>query len=158
MDFVIRIADESDYGALCTLSEQGDRVHRKNLPHLFRKPEGPAREWEYIRSLLEDRNVALYVAETQSQLVGFVNVMLLRSADIPLMVPRRYAVIDNLVVDEDFRRCGVGRALMTSAEDWAREQGASSVELNVYAFNQPARRFYEVLGYGDVSVKMSKFL
>jgi ribosomal protein S18 acetylase RimI-like enzyme len=158
MDFIIRYAESGDYDALCAICEQGDRIHRANLPHLFRKPDGPAREREYIRSLLEDPNVALLVAEAQGKLVGFINVMLLRSANIPLMVPRQYAVIDNLAVGESYRRYGIGRALMNRAEAWAKEKGAASMELNVYRFNQSAQKLYETIGYEEVSIKMSKRL
>ena len=158
MEFIIRHAERGDYDAICAICEGGDRIHRDNMPHLFRKPEGPARSKGYIQSLLEDPHVALLVAEARGKLVGFINVMLLRSANIPIMVPRQYAVIDNLAVDDGYRRYGIGRALMTRAEAWAKEKGATSVELNVYRFNQPAQKLYETIGYEEVSVKMSKRL
>ena len=158
MDVEIRFAEAGDYNSLCALCEQGDRIHCENLPHLFRSPDGPAREWKYIQSLLGDPNVALLVTEAQGKVVGFAHVVLLHSPNTTLHVPRRYAVIDNIVVDEGHRRSGIGRALMARAENWAREKGATSVELNVYMFNQQAKGLYEVLGYEGVSVKMSKSL
>ena len=156
MHFEIRQAEARDYEALCALSEQGDRPHREHLPHMFRKPDGPARERDYIQGLLEDSHAALFVAQTGDGLVGYVNVMLVRAAPIPLLAPRSYAVVDNLVVDERCRRQGIGRALMRRAEAWASDKGATSVELNVYEFNHAAHALYVSLGYEDLSRRMSK--
>ena len=158
MHIDIRFAETNDYEDLCALSEQGDRLHREQLPHLFHKPEGPVREWEYIQKLLEDTTTALLVAEWGDKLVGYVNVMLLQSSSNPLLKPRHYAVVDNLIVDEGHRRQGVGSALMERAEAWAKEKGAESVELNVYHFNETAQALYQQLGYEVVSSKLSKFL
>lgn len=52
-----------------------------------------------------------------------------------------------LSVASVFRGMGVGRALMTEAEMWAREHGVERLELGVFASNERARRLYERLGY-----------
>jgi ribosomal protein S18 acetylase RimI-like enzyme len=43
---------------------------------------------------------------------------------------------------------------MERAHLWAAAQGASEVELTVYEFNEPARAFYENLGYETRSRQM----
>ena len=68
----------------------------------------------------------------------------------------RYAVIENVVVDADSRRLSVGSRLITHAENWARDLGATSVELTVYEFNQAAKALYRESGYRPQSVRMSK--
>ena len=47
---------------------------------------------------------------------------------------------------------------MTYAEQWAREQGAGEIGLNVFGANTTARRLYTSLGYGERSVTMSRRL
>jgi ribosomal protein S18 acetylase RimI-like enzyme len=47
---------------------------------------------------------------------------------------------------------------MNKIQDWALTKGASSIELNVYEFNETAISFYEKLGYQTLSRKMSKDL
>ena len=42
---------------------------------------------------------------------------------------------------------GIGRTLMREAEAWARDQGATDLRLNVWAFNEGAVRLYRELGY-----------
>jgi GNAT superfamily N-acetyltransferase len=61
-------------------------------------------------------------------------------------------------VDEDRRGQGWGRALMTYAEQWARERGAGEIGLNVFGANAAARRLYTSLGYDERSVTMSRRL
>ena len=48
--------------------------------------------------------------------------------------------------------------LMHKMQAWAIEKGATSIELNVYEFNETAISFYEKLGYRTLSRKMSKEL
>ncbi len=47
---------------------------------------------------------------------------------------------------------------MRLAEDFARSQGATSMRLNVFAYNVPAVRLYESLGYATAAMHMQKAL
>lgn len=156
MAIEIRAATPEDYDDLCALCNQVDALHRDNLPHLYQSPRGPAREEDYILGLIADKEVGLFVAESAGVVVGFVNVTVCDSPPVPIFVPRRYAAVDNLVVDPRFQRAGIGRALMEQVHRWAAAQGASEVELTVYGFNEAALAFYESLGYTHVSSRMSK--
>jgi ribosomal protein S18 acetylase RimI-like enzyme len=152
----IRSARSGDYDDLCALFEQVDALHRQQHPELFREPDGPPRPREYLLALIADPQAALFVAQVDGQLGGFVSALLRQAPPYPILVPRRFAVVDDLVVRADLRRMGLGRALMAQVERWARANGATAVELNVYAFNQGAIDFYEALGYQAVSHKLSK--
>ena len=55
--------------------------------------------------------------------------------------------IAGLVVDETCRGRGVGKALMSRAEEWAREQGCRAVSLRSNVVRQEAHGFYQGLGY-----------
>jgi ribosomal protein S18 acetylase RimI-like enzyme len=45
---------------------------------------------------------------------------------------------------------------MEKMQEWTITKGATSIELNVYEFNETAISFYERLGYRTFSRKMSK--
>ena len=51
-----------------------------------------------------------------------------------------------LAVAEQFRRIGLGRALMVEAERWLRARGCPKIELMVRDTNMDALRFYEAYG------------
>lgn len=50
-------------------------------------------------------------------------------------------------VGEGHRRQGIGRALFAAIRDAARERGLTRIELDVWAFNESAVRFYESIGF-----------
>jgi ribosomal protein S18 acetylase RimI-like enzyme len=59
-----------------------------------------------------------------------------------------------LAVDESQRGTGLGRHLMTAAENWLREHGAVKVQLMVRSTNEEVLGFYEHLGYEDAHVQV----
>lgn len=62
--------------------------------------------------------------------------------------------VEELMVREDHRGQGVGRALMQAAEDWAAAHGATLVALAT----RRAAVFYEALGYRPSATYFSKLL
>jgi L-phenylalanine/L-methionine N-acetyltransferase len=52
-----------------------------------------------------------------------------------------------LMVAQDARRQGVGRALLEAAVGWARSSGVRKLELHVFPWNDPAIRLYEKFGF-----------
>jgi diamine N-acetyltransferase len=158
MTISVRKATANDYNTLCELFDEMDALHRDNLPHLFQKPSGSVREQEYYSGLIADENAGLFVAEADGKLVGFVHAIVRDTPAFPVFVPRRYAVVDGIVVKSEFQNRGTGRMLMDKMQAWAIAKGAASIELNVYEFNETAISFYEKLGYQTFSRRMSKEL
>jgi ribosomal protein S18 acetylase RimI-like enzyme len=158
MEIRVREATADDYGSMCELFNEIDALHRDHLPRIFQQPPGAPREKDYYLGLLADENVALLVAESGSDLVGYVHAIIKDAPAFPILVPRRYAVVDAVVVRSGSQFHGIGRRLMDEVQAWAIAKGATSIELNVYEFNEPAISFYERLGYRTLSRKMSKEL
>ena len=154
MSVDIRRATLADYDQLCQLFEQGDIQHRNALPRMFRAQPGPARSYDYVAGLLADQEQAVIVAESGPLLVGVALAQIHRTPDIPILVPRRYAHVGDLVVSEDHRRSGIGSALMRAVRTWAASQGVAEIQLNVWEFNEGALAFYESLGYRTMSRNM----
>ncbi len=63
-----------------------------------------------------------------------------------------------LYVAPEHRRRGIGSALVSLAENWARERGDKQISLQVFTTNKPAVNLYEQLGYENQSVLMVKSL
>ncbi len=155
---MLRAAAQEDYDAVCMLLAQGDRFHAEALPQIFRSIEGPARSREYFERILDNENAAIFVAEQQDALIGMIQCDVRTAPDVPIVVPRHFVYIDNLVVSERFRQQGVGLALVERVHQWSREKGITEVELGVWEFNIPARILYEKLGYQTTRRIMSKRL
>ena len=65
------------------------------------------------------------------------------------MVPwwNKFAYVEELSVDTEFRGKGLGRALLTRAIDWAKRQGFPGVTLETQDNNVPACMLYEKSGF-----------
>lgn len=59
-----------------------------------------------------------------------------------------------LAVRPDRRTAGVGRALMTAGEQWARDRGIPKLQLMVRSDNAAATAFYDRLGYEPSDVQV----
>jgi diamine N-acetyltransferase len=154
-DVKIRPAQSQDYDDLCCLFDEVDSLHRDSLPSIFQKPTDAVRDKDYLLGLMADKAVLLLVAEVNEKLVGLAHASIRESPPIPVLVPRRYAAIDSIIVTEAKRSHGIGHILAGRVVEWAKSQGATSVELNVFEFNKEAIKFYETLGYSTISRKMS---
>lgn len=154
----IRAATGEDYEVLCNLFAEVDLLHSDRLPGFFRRPEGPARGREFFHHMMEGEGSVLLVAQWEGRVVGFVVALIRESLPIPIITPRRYAVIDSLGVAREFRRRGIGKALMDRAEEWALVKGIREMELNVWEFNSDAIAFYERRGFHTISRRMLKRL
>jgi ribosomal protein S18 acetylase RimI-like enzyme len=68
------------------------------------------------------------------------------------------AYIFDILIDESCRGRGLGRATMLAAERIAADSGMTEIGLNVFGYNETARRLYASLGYRDVAIQMTKTL
>ena len=59
--------------------------------------------------------------------------------------------IYDIAIDETFQGRGFGRAAMLAAEELVRQAGLTHIGLNVFGFNERARRLYDSLGYSVVA-------
>ena len=150
----IRLASETDYGALGPVFAEAERYHREALPHIFRAPQGQFPPPSLFRQWVSEAGSAVFVADNFGDLVGFVSVRTDSAPGEGILQSRNFAVVDMLAVRSDQRRRGIGRSLMEAVHGWARERRLGHVSLNVWEFNEPAIDFYRTLGYQTVSRQM----
>ena len=97
-----------------------------------------------FRTMLELPEYAILVAKDEDdRVIGLLSASQRRT----LWHAGPFALIEELVVDEDVRRHGVGRALMQAALEWARAQGCSELEISTDQENADAQAFYRRLGF-----------
>ena len=119
-----------------------------------------------IRSLYIDRlyadcertDGAIFVAETDSRVIGFVCVLSRVESEDIIERDRLYAYVTDLVVEEPYRRIGAGSKLMRAAEAHARSRGATRIRVGVLAANSGAHELYRRLGYHDQEIILEKTL
>ena len=118
---------------------------------------------ELVGQMLDDAADAdgiVLVAEVGEGIIGFA------SGHVETRQPReRLAVIDfrngvvpELYVARDWRRHGVGKALLARLDQHFRERGCGATVIEVFAPNVEARHFYSHLGYEERDISLYKGL
>jgi ribosomal protein S18 acetylase RimI-like enzyme len=137
---------------------EGDAAHEEQLPDVFCKKSGPVRPRDFLVQRMQGPESAILVALEDAEVVGVLEVVTKPPSDRDGHVPRRVALIDNVVVRAGHRGRGIGSKLIAHAERWAIEQGAAAMELHVWSTNTSAKRLYEGLGYVTRLVRMERSL
>ncbi len=91
--------------------------------------------------------LVVLVAETSDgRLVGFLEANLRSHAD-GCNPARPVGYIEGWYVADSHRRSGIGRNLVSAAEDWARSQGCAEMASDTWIDNEASQRAHQALGY-----------
>jgi len=132
----IRSAQSADLGSLVSL-----------LAALFAIEEDfifdESRQRRGLALMLENERGCVLVAEAEGQVVGMCSGQLLVStAEGGLSL-----LVEDVVVDEQWRGRGIGRLLIEAVSDWSRANKVSRLQLLADRNNIPALDFYRSLGW-----------
>lgn len=98
-----------------------------------------------LAKLLESSRDRIYVAQINGNVVGYVH-----ANDYDLIYASHMKNIMGIAVSNSFQKMGIGKALLTAVEHWAKNSGACGVRLVSGAARTDAHRFYHQCGYtGD---------
>ena len=103
---------------------------------------GPDEAEARVRRVLAAPEHSLLAAECGGRVVALMHVFARPALENP-----REAVVQAIVVDEQYRRSGIGRQLLAAAERWGREHDCRSLMLSSNVVRAPAHAFYAALGY-----------
>jgi ribosomal protein S18 acetylase RimI-like enzyme len=149
-DFTIRCGRREDSADAARLWMQSAKEHTSHDPIYSTSPGAERVMQRFLADLTSSRHAFLFVAEYDGRTVGFVSGELRESS--PTFRPKTWASVDDVFVEPNYRNLGVGRALVENVKAWAKERGADGVSLQVAAANERGRKFYEDLGFREVSV------
>ena len=114
---------------------------------LFAPPGERPPQWDErraavaLRQAIESHDAAVLVAddEIEGEIVGFATAY----QDMHSVRFGYRVWIEDLAVDPSRRSQGIGKRLLDAARDWARERGATHLELDTGEERTDAQRFYE---------------
>jgi GNAT superfamily N-acetyltransferase len=118
-------------------------------------PEPPPDPRQAIGLIIADPSRRLLVAELDGRLVGTVDVLI---APNLTHQAQPWALVENVVVADDARRRGAGRALMLRAIEIAREAGCYKVNLISGNERTGAHDFYRSLGFDAIGQGFKTYL
>lgn len=158
MNISIRKAIEKDYKNIKLVLDESDSIHLKELPLIFKDPEGKSWKKEYVIGLVKNPESDIFLAEVDSEVVGVMVLIIKTCQDLAILKPRKFVALDSISVAFEYQNMGIGKLLLKKMEEWALEKKINQIELNVYEFNYNVIRLYESLGFRTYSRRMIKIL
>ncbi|HKB44037.1 MAG TPA: GNAT family N-acetyltransferase [Chitinophagaceae bacterium] len=98
-----------------------------------------------INAVIENKDHDAFVAIHGKNIIGWIGVA--RSIQIE-MLP--YCEIRGLVVDDKFRKHGIGKMLIEKAKQWAKEKGNKKLRLRCNVIRTEAHLFYQHPGFKEI--------
>lgn len=101
------------------------------------------RQRQGLALMLDNPRGIILVAEVDDQVIGMCSGQLL----ISTAEGGPALLMEDVIVTEEFRGCGVGRLLVSAMGEWAATQGACRLQLLADRKNNDALVFYARLGW-----------
>ena len=154
MDLIIRKANIDDYDKINKLYWQSDCFHYNNEPYIYEKTNDGYRTKEYIELLINEKINIFIVLEKEKEIIGFLFAYEETKGNLPFHKKRKYIVIDNIVIDENYRNNGYGEKLLSYIIEYAKNGKYNDIVLNVYRFNENAIKLYKKKGFKIITQDM----
>ena len=130
-----------DYEIRECLMMDADQIYELNCSEMgYDYPKEETRQ--RIKDILTSEHDKIYVAELDGSVVGYVH-----ANDYNLIYAPAMKNIMGIAVSNKHKRIGIGKALLTAAEAWAKADGAKGVRLVSGETRKEAHMFYEWCGY-----------
>lgn len=140
----IRFAQDIDIPDILKLLEQVNLIHHQARPDILK--EAPKYTSDEIANIIEDPQRPLLVAVEGKHVLGYMFGIYQESAENAFLVGEKSLYIDDICVDQNIRGKHVGQTLYQATKELAADTGCRRITLNVWAFNDSAKSFYEKMG------------
>lgn len=153
---MIRKVVEKDYEDLKKLVYQVHELHYSNRPDIY--VDGNPLPLEYFTEVLNNATAFNYVYVEDNKICGLLMATKKNNRAIPISKQRTTYFIEDIVVDKNSRRKGIGKKLYYFLKEQASKENIDAIELNVWSFNESAIKFYESLGMTVKNMKLEQIL
>lgn len=154
-DFIVRPGRREDAAEAARLWVRSAEEHAEYDPVYAATPNAGRMMRRFLADLASNSHSFLFVAVSSedasgAEVIGFVSGELREGS--PAFRTKTWASVEDIYVTPEHRSLGVGRALIESAGAWAKAKGSDGISLQVAAANGRARKFYQELGFREISV------
>ena len=158
MKLQIRRAKEQDTEGINKLLYQVLMVHHNGRPDIFRANSKKYTD-EELQAMIHDDKTPIFVAvDEENRVKGYVFCIFQQYIDNNILTDIKTLYIDDLCVDEVYRRNGIGQIIFDYIREYAKEIGSYHLTLNVWACNPSAMKFYEKQGMQMLKKEMEILL
>src|SRR5262245_41796750 len=142
MSIVIRRATIADAELVSSLNADVQALHAAALPWRF-KPPGPGTfQPADAEALLRKPERYVFIAEIAGAPAGYAHAEIVRRAETAVHFAPAMIHLHAISVQPDYRRRGIGNALLVAVRAAGKEQGITLLTADVFTFNENARAFF----------------
>lgn len=114
------------------------------------------REWalekegqEYFEDMI--KNEIVFVAQIEEKIVGYLAGSICEEISY---IAESFAELDNMCIDDEYRRFGIGTLLMDEFKKYCKEKNMQNIKVTASAKNNRAIQFYMKNGFEDYNVTL----
>ena len=152
---IFRYASLDDYSAVSEMKNELHSNHAKAEPGFYRSVDKAISRDEFSK-LIEKKKI--FVLENENKIVGYAQVNELIVKNDPLVFDQKILFIDDFMIDSGEKGKGHGQEIFDQLMKYSKNNGFTSIELNVWDFNEVGKRFYEKMGMKKTRIRMRKDL
>lgn len=104
---------------------------------------------EYFEDMI--KNNIVFVAEVEKKIVGYLAGSFCEQISY---ITENFAELDNMCIDEEHRRFGIGTLLMDKFKKYCKENSVQNIKVTASAKNSRAIQFYMKNGFEDYNITL----
>lgn len=109
----------------------------------YGQEENPEAAGRFLEERLLNGESVIFIATVEGVGAGFTQLYPLFSS----VSMQRLWLLNDLYVDDRFRRMGIGEGLLKAAQEHARDTGSKGLILETQTSNRQAQRLYDATGF-----------
>lgn len=148
---IIRIANTNDMESISHLYDEFYKYNNSLQPSFCTNAKESG---QYPQSVIDGATGDIFVAEIESVIIGFIHVEEDNTPAFPSVAPHRFACIMDFYVKSEYRKRGVGKALLEKVKGWSLNRKLEYLELLVLEENKIGKDFYKQENFKTASYTM----
>ncbi len=154
MAATIRTLQEDDIDGICDLWQQFAAMREEMTEHRILNEDAADYFFGYATGLLHRRDSLCLVADDDGDVVGYL--IATKQRRPPIYHHTRVAYLSDAYVAESHRKQGILKRFVDELQAWAKREGVTAIDVQIFQNNELARDIYHNLGFSDYRVLMRK--
>ena len=154
---MIRDATQSDLQVLADAMVRLQGLHVNAYPNIY-KPFTASAAVSHLTDLITNSDFNVRVLVHSDQIAGHAILAVETTPDSMFKHAQRYGHLTQIEVDPNYRQLGFGRSLLLDVEAIAKKLELERILLDVWAFNDSAREFFDAAGYHAFGSKLVRLI
>ena len=147
----VRCATISDIDRIKELFWELDTDAIETQPEHFQRGE---RAFQYFIDIINDYKSDFLLGIIGNDIIGFSLIFEKEVKGLSLLVPCKYAYVQDFIITKAYRNRGLGTKLLEASKQWAKEHDSEYLRLSVIPKNVDGIRFYRRNGMAEQMITM----